>query len=148
MTRLALLLTLLLALAVPAVAKEKSAEPAAARESRRGMFSSAERNLIRSWLLEAERREATGHPASGLPAGLQKKAASGKPLPPGWQRKLNRGARLDQEWYGYGVELPDDLLRRLPPPPPGSEIVRIADQIVRLDAATRIILDVFGLGVD
>jgi hypothetical protein len=42
--------------------------------------------------------------------------------------------------------LSSDLLRRLPPPPPGSEILRIEDQIIRLDAATRTILDVFGLG--
>ena len=156
MFRLPLLLALLLTLAVPAVAKEKHDGKAdnGSRESydqqqlaNHGAFSSAERNQIRAWLLEAERREAAKHPAtSGLPPGLQKKVASGKSLPPGWQKKLARGEHLDHDYYARGVMLSDDLLRRLPPPPPGSEILRIEDQIIRLDAATRTILDVFGLG--
>lgn len=152
MFRLILLLALVLAVALPAAAKPKQPDSAdrggyARSDSlERGQFSSAERNLIRSWLLESERRQAVKQPAANLPPGLQKKVARGKPLPPGWQKKLARGERLDHEYYGWGRALPDDLLRRLPPPPPGSEILRIEDRIIRLDAATRTILDVFGLG--
>ena len=156
MSRLLPLLTLLLTLTVPAVAKDQQAGKADAdyrtpyeqqRHDNHGTFSSAERNQIRAWLLEAERREASKHPTtSGLPPGLQKKVERGKPLPPGWQKKLARGERLDRDYYAQGVMLPDDLLRRLPPPPPGSEILQIENQIIRLDAATRTILDVFGLG--
>jgi hypothetical protein len=156
MSRLTLLLALLLTLAVPAIAKEKN-DGKTGNNSREtyeqqrhgdyGTFNSAERNQIRAWLQEAERREATGHSTTtGLPPGLQKKVARGKTLPPGWQKKLARGEHLDHDSYNYGVALPDDLLRHLSPPPPGTEILRIEDQIIRLDAATRTILDVFGLG--
>jgi hypothetical protein len=153
MFRLMLLLAALLALAVPAVAKDKNLEDDDKRttyERRdrddRGTFSSAERNMIRSWLSEQERRAAVKHPPTGLPPGLQKKVARGKALPPGWQKKLARGEYIDDEYYGWGRALPDDLLHRLPPAPAGSEILQIEDQIIRLDAATRTILDVFGLG--
>ena len=156
MSRLPLLMGLLLALTVPAIAKEKpdhkaddSSHTSYQHQQREdhGAFTSAERNQIRSWLLEEQRREAARHPTTtGLPPGLQKKVERGKPLPPGWQKKLARGGHLDDDYYTRGVMLPDDLLRRLPPPPPGSEILRIEDQIILLDAATRTILDIFGLG--
>jgi hypothetical protein len=109
-------------------------------------FNSAERNLIRSWLVESERLDASKHPPSEIPPGLEKKEAHGKALPPGWQRKLVRGEPLDNDFYRLGRTLPDNLLRKLPPPPPGSEILQIEDQIIRLDATTRTILDVFDLG--
>jgi len=149
-----MLLIILLAAISPAVALGKdtrTTDHAAVwtyetrERSDRGTFSSADRNLIRAWLLEAQRQETTRQPAAELPPGLQKKVARGKPLPPGWQRKLTRGERLDHEYYSWGRGLPDDLLRRLSPPPPGSEILQIEDRIIRLDAATRTILDVFGL---
>jgi len=148
------LLVMLIAAMLPAVAlgqdNGKTNHAAAwtyeSRErSDRGTFSSADRNLIRAWLLETQRRETSRPPAAELPPGLQKKVARGKPLPPGWQKKLTRGERLDREYYSWGRGLPDDLLRRLSPPPPGSEILQIEDRIIRLDAATRTILDVFGL---
>jgi len=149
-----ILLMMLLAAMLPAVALGKDTgktNHAAAwtyesrERSDRGTFSSADRNLIRAWLLEAQRHETTRPPAAELPPGLQKKVARGKSLPPGWQKKLARGERLDHEYYSWGRGLPDDLLRRLSPPPPGSEILQIEDRIIRLDAATRTILDVFGL---
>ena len=149
-----MLLMILLAAISPAVALGKdtrTTDHAAVwtyetrERSDRGTFSSADRNLIRAWLLEAQRRETTRQPAAELPPGLQKKVARGKSLPPGWQKKLARGERLDHEYYSWGRGLPDDLLRRLSPPPPGSEILQIEDRIIRLDAATRTILDVFGL---
>jgi len=148
MLRLIMLATLLLAASLPTVTSQAAAAQgiAAGLYDERGTFSSAERNLIRSWLLEKERRETVRQPAAELPPGLQKKVARGKPLPPGWQKKLARGERLDLDTYRLAVGLPDDLLRRLPPPPPGSEILQIEDKIIRLDAATRTILDVFGLG--
>ncbi|MHB8707711.1 MAG: hypothetical protein ACYC9I_02445 [Desulfuromonadales bacterium] len=154
MSRLTLLVALLLAVTVPAIADEKnhgtgdhsrSIYEQRDRFDNHG-FNSADRNLIRSWLSQAERREAARHPVTGLPPGLQKKLASGKELPPGWQKKLSRGTLLDHDYYRHGVMLPDDLLRRLSPRPAGSEILRIEDQVILLDAATRTILDIFGLG--
>lgn len=155
MLRLALPLVLLLSLAAPAVAVETSDRKANvpsrwgddhSERTEHPRFSSADRNLIRSWLREAERREAAGRPAAGLPSGLQKTVASGTGLPPGWQTKLSRGTLLDHNYYRRGVMLPDELLRRLSPRPVGAEILRIDDQILLLDAATRTIFDIFALG--
>jgi len=152
MSRMILLMILLMSATLPAFALGKDtattgyAGAATYATSEPGTFSSPERNLIRAWLLEAQRRETIRPPATGLPPGLEKKVAVGKSLPPGWQKKLARGERLESEYYRQGVMLPDDLLRRLPPPPPGSEILQLEDRILRLDAATRTILDVFTLG--
>jgi hypothetical protein len=150
MLRIALMILLSLVMAVPAMTRDTATDQtghAAATEAAgrglesRGTFSSAERNLIRAALLEAERRE-----AAGVPSGLQKKAPRGQSLPPGWQKKMVRGGHLDYDYYNRGEMLPVDLLRRLPPPPPGSEILRIEGKILRVDASSRIILDVFDLG--
>ena len=153
MQRLALTAALILSLTTTPASAGENPDPGTGRDAMptsrshdRGIFSSAERNLIRSWLLETARREATGQPQTALPTGLQQKATPGKQLPPGWEMKLIRGERLDHDYYNRGSTLPADLLQRLPPPPPGSEILRIEDRIIRLDAASRAILDVFALG--
>ena len=155
MTRFTLLTALLLALTIAALAGDyrtdhpsSAATPAYHDRSAYGRFSSAERNLIRAGLLEAERRATAKQPQTGLPPGLEKKRAPDKALPPGWQEKLAPGEHLEQSFYSRGRALPDELLRQLPPAPPGTEILRIEDQVLRLDAATRTIFDVFSLGGD
>lgn len=107
-------------------------------------FSPAERNMIRAQLQQKERLK-TQNKHKDLPPGLQKKVASGKALPPGWQKKITPGKSLDYQVYRQGKSLPEDILRRLPQPPIGSEILQIEDEIIRLDSATRTILDVFNL---
>jgi hypothetical protein len=152
MPRLILLMILLLAATGPAsaLAQGSATSPAAtatrSATSVRGAFSSADRNLIRAWLLEAQRRAAPRQPTAEFTPGLETKMARGQPLAPGWQQKLTRGERLERAAYAHGVALPDELTRRLSPPPPGTEILQIEDRILRLDAATRTILDVFALG--
>ncbi len=106
-------------------------------------FSPAERNLIRAQLLEEKRT--MRRQQKSLPPGLQKKMARGRSLPPGWQKKVEPGHSLDYQLYRQGEGLPDILLRRLPPPPVGSEIIRVDEKIIRLDSTTRTILDVFDL---
>jgi len=106
-------------------------------------FNPAERNLIRAQLLGEKRT--TTQQQKALPPGLQKKIARGKSLPPGWQKKVELGHSLDYQVYRQGESLPDILLRRLPPPPVGSEIIRVDEKIIHLDSATRTILDVFDL---
>jgi hypothetical protein len=144
-----LLLTLTVTLAGGANApnpSNRAAAPLAAGDHTAGWFSSAERNLIRAWLLETQRRTVGRRPASGLPPELDQTVAHGQALPPDRQQKLVRGERLGHDDYRRGRMLPDDLLRQLPPAPPGSEILQIEDQVLRLDAATRTILDIFALG--
>ncbi len=41
-------------------------------------------------------------PKGGLPPGLQKKVERGGELPPGWEKKLRVGEVLDYDIYRYG----------------------------------------------
>ena len=153
MWRIFTLIIVVLAITMPVqagskkVKGHKAAQDVAAEQfdaQRREAFSPAERNLIRAQLLNQERAMSQQHNRD-LPPGLQKKVARGKALPPGWQKKVAPGQSLDFHVYRQGESLPDVLLHRLPPPPVGSEILQIENKIVRLDSATRTILDVFDL---
>jgi len=73
-----------------------------------------------------------GHGDSDLPPGLQKKDS----LPPGWKRKLNKGARLDDDVYRQSVPLTRTEAARLPAPPSGYVQVRIQDQVVEMNLST------------
>ncbi len=80
-----------------------------------------------------------------LPPGLKKKLARGGDLPPGWQKKIIRGEVLDTEIYKYAVHVPYDLIKRLPPQPKGTVLIKVEGKIVRLLEATGTILDVFDI---
>ena len=74
-----------------------------------------------------------GGPTHGeLPRGLEKQ---GK-LPPGWERKLSKGTRIDNDIYAHAVPLTRAEIARLPPTPTGMITVRIENQIVRLQEAS------------
>ena len=153
MWRIAILIIVTLTIAMPIQAKQKKVKTQETSQyvvekqvavERRGAFSPAERNLIRAQLL-GQKHTTSQRNHKKLPPGLQKKLARGKALPPGWQKKVAPGRALDYHVYRQGESLPDVLLRRLPPPPAGSEILRVEDKIIRLNAATRTILDIFDL---
>lgn len=153
MWHFAILIIVALTMAMPVQAKsDKQKTQGTSQEvnrvrnnvERQEAFSPAERNLIRSQLL-GQKPAASQQSYKELPPGLQKKVARGKALPPGWQKKVTPGQNLDYQVYRNGESLPDVLLRRLPPSPVGSEIIRIENKIVRLNSATRAILDVFDL---
>lgn len=148
MRSITLILTLSLALTVPAYAKPKKAgKPYGSRNvevSQSDTFSPAERHRIRVYLSNQE-RQPQQPAARDLPPGLQKKLARGKSLPPGWQKKLESGRSLDYQVYRQGTSLPEELILSLPPGPVGSEIIRIGEEIIRVHTATRTILDFFNL---
>jgi hypothetical protein len=107
-------------------------------------FSPAERNLIRAHL--GARGHATPQPGEGDPSpGLQRNATGGGALPPGWQKEVTPGRSLDYHVYRQGQSLPVSLMRRLPQPPAGTEILQIRNKVVLLNSATKNILDVFDL---
>lgn len=62
----------------------------------------------------------------GLPQGIAKNLARGKPLPPGIAMQ----------------QLPPTLIERLPPPPAGFERIVVAGKILLIETATQIVHDV------
>jgi len=71
-----------------------------------------------------------------LPPGLQKKLDRGQTLPPGWQKKIARGEVLDVHVYRQAqVIIPVDRY--------GVISVLIDNRVVRLIHATREIMSVF-----
>lgn len=153
MRRIVVLIILVLALAVQGQAGSKTTNKNAASqevdkeqfdEVHRAAFSPAERNLIRAQLIGRQRLAPRQNDMS-IYLGMQKKVARGKVLPPGWQKRVVPGHSLDYHVYGQGESLPEGLLLQLPPPPVGSEILQIENKVVRLNSATRAILDVFDL---
>jgi hypothetical protein len=154
MWRITLLILVVLAVSLPAYAKpnkhqkhnkaEKVSDQRQEERSNQEFFSPAERNMIRAQLQQEERNKKQKKKKK-LPPGLQKKVARGKELPPGWQKKVAPGESLDYQVYREGINLPEEILRRLPQQPTGSEIIQVDDRIIRLNSATRTILDVFNL---
>ncbi len=85
------------------------------------------------------------HGAEPLPHGLAKKVARGGHLPPGWQKKLQKGKPLEPELYRLAQPVPDSIRVKLPVGPNGSVEIRLEGKIVRLHRATHEILDVFDI---
>jgi len=73
--------------------------------------------------------------SNGLPPGLEKKAERGQPLPPGWQKKLDyrRGDYFDQELLRYGRVYDIDGRRQR---------VEIEDRVYTIIKDTREIVDI------
>ena len=74
---------------------------------------------------------------SGLPPGLEKRLEQGKPLPPGWARKLSVGEVLDERIVDRGevvVPLYDD----------GAITPAVEGETFRLIEATREIVEILG----
>lgn len=83
--------------------------------------------------------------AEPLPQGMEKKAASGGQLPQGWQKKLQKGRPLEPDLYRMAQPVPVAMRSKLPAGPKGSVMIRLDSKIVRLNGATRVILDVFDI---
>lgn len=115
-------------------------EAAQAEAERRREFSDEERDILEAW----QRGEARGGQGGRkLPPGLQKKVDRGGELPPGWKRKIEIGAVLDDEIEAKAETLPEEILRRLPEVAnQDTEIMRIGDEIVRVMEDSREIVDI------
>ena len=86
-----------------------------------------------------------GGPKS-LPPGLQKKLDRGGQLPPGWQKKLKVGEVLDSNVYSQSEKIPQNIFTQLPTQPSNTEILQVEDRVIRVMKDTQRILDVFGIG--
>lgn len=87
-----------------------------------------------------------GKKHKNLPPGLEKKIQRGKDLPPGWQKKIVKGEVLDNELYLNAVPVTIEERKYLPPSPTGTKLLKIENKIIRVMEATRTILDVFEVG--
>lgn len=71
----------------------------------------------------------------GLPPGLAKNQKRGKPLPPGWQKKLVRGHILDAEIYHHAKIV-------VPVNTHGIITVSIEGRLLKLDKVSLKIIDI------
>ena len=110
-----------------------------------GLFNAAVKHIIHAELLTKPRQQKPASRRTDLPEGLDKQLTRGHSLPPGWQRKVTPGKRLDYHLYRQAEPMPGELLRRLPSSPAGTTVIRIGDAVLRLDAATREVLAMFDL---
>ena len=83
------------------------------------------------------------HKDNSLPPGLQKKVERGKQLPPGWQKKVARGKFIEPSIYIHLEAPPRNILRLLPPPTPGVSFKTIENKVIKLREKDRYVLDVF-----
>lgn len=109
-------------------------------------ISSSEQTIIKEYVRGFEKPGKSGKKHGGLPPGLQKKVERGGSLPPGWQKKMKRGEVMPAEVFEVCHPLPPELVVKLPPPPQGVITVTVSGKVVRLIEATREILDVFEVG--
>jgi hypothetical protein len=95
-----------------------------------GIFSSDEIALIRDYYLAqgGSNAQAGGKKSykKGLPPGIARNLARGKPMPPGIAKQ----------------QLPDDLSRRLPPVRSGYERAVIDGKVVLVETANQVISDI------
>lgn len=78
----------------------------------------------------------------GLPPGLAKNLRRGKPLPPGWQKKVNEGSILDDETFGLFDVLEDALFPNLKRKP-DTKLYLYGDRVVRVYEPKRQVIDIF-----
>ena len=76
-----------------------------------------------------------GHKDKSLPPGLAKKYDRTGELPPGWEKKLAVGKRLDRDIYKHARVV-------VPLGKEGTVTVRIENKVVRLIQATREIVEI------
>ena len=93
-------------------------------------FAPHDRDEMRGWYAQNSRR---------LPPGLAKKDR----LPPGLDKQLVRRGTLPPGLQKRIQPCPEELERRLPPPPPDCAHVLIGGHIVLLNRRTNIVVDIF-----
>lgn len=90
------------------------------------VFSKDEIEIIGAWYRDHGYDHGRGKKAKGLPPGIAKNLARGKPLPPGIAKQY----------------LPDGLVQLLPAPPRGYERIIVDGKVLLVEIATRVIHDI------
>jgi len=63
--------------------------------------------------------------------------------PRGWRERVAKGKRIDADFYIYFEDVPQNIIKTLPPLPPGVSYKQIEEDIVKIHNANMEILDVF-----
>jgi hypothetical protein len=121
------------------VKQSKPSEKKDASASVKVAFTSQERDAIKTYVKLCESDSKKG---KQLPPGLQKKVDRGGALPPGWQKKLIVGEVMPVDVVKIGSPLPKELSLKLPSQPLGVITIAIDGKIVRLAEKSREILDI------
>jgi len=93
------------------------------------VFSDDEIRIIGAWYSDHGSSSHKGngkHKNKGLPPGIEKNLARGKPLPPGIAKQY----------------LPDGLIKALPAPPKGYERIIVDGKVLLVEIATQVIHDI------
>ena len=93
-------------------------------------YKDHDREVMRGWYDDHQ---------SNLPPGLAKRDR----LPPGLEKQLARRGALPPGLQKRLQPCPEDLERRLPPPPPECAHVLIGGHIVLLNRRTNVVVDIF-----
>jgi hypothetical protein len=94
-----------------------------------GYYKDRDREAMRGWYAEHE---------NNLPPGLAKRDR----LPPGLEKQLVRRGSLPPGLQKRLQPCPEDLERRLPPPPPECAHVLVGGHIVLLNRGTNVVVDI------
>ncbi len=100
------------------------------REDRRYSDDSDEYRKEKRYKKDKEHRK-----QKHLNRGMQKRLDRGKGLPPGWQKKLVVGERLDRDVYDHGVVVEPLNIR-------GEITIEVDQRLIRLHKATMEIIDI------
>jgi Ni/Co efflux regulator RcnB len=103
-------------------------------------YDDHDREAMRKWYDDHEHGHGRGQ---GLPPGLAKRDQ----LPPGLERQLVVRGELPPGLRKKIQRCPEELERRLPPPPRDCEHVVIGGHIVLLNRKTFVVLDIFHVEV-
>ena len=115
--------------------------PGAAQSVAEIIFTGIERALITDYYGRLGPGSSVG---SGLPPGLQRQLERNGRLPPGLERQLYRNGTLPPGLQAQA--LPYDLAGQLPRRDDRFEILRIDNDVLLVERATRLILDIIRLG--
>jgi len=117
--------------------------PAAAQSVADIIFNGIERALIQDYYGRVGLPGGSGS-TQGLPPGIQRQLERTGRLPPGLERQLYTNGTLPPGLHGRA--LPFDLIGALPRRDDRFEILQINNEVVLVERATRLILDIIRLG--
>ncbi len=112
-------------------------------------FSDDERYQIRNFYQQRKKdndhqKNAQKDKQKSIPQGLEKKLQRGGKLPPGWEKKVVLGDRLDRDLYRQSEPLPDDLDRVIGRVA-GEENRRLGNKVIRVLEGDATVVDVIDI---